>query len=61
MTYKTNLTCRKFTLAAGFMLLCLISKSQNNFRAVDQLLSDNQKSWLTAEMSSMSQALTLKY
>ena len=43
MTYKTNLTCRKFTLAAGFMLLCLISKSQNNFTAVDKLLSDNQK------------------
>ena len=58
MTYKTNLTCRKFTLAAGFMLLCLISKSQNNFTAVDKLLSDIQKSWLNAEMGSMIQVLT---
>jgi hypothetical protein len=61
MTYKINLTCRKFTLAEGFMLLCLISKSQNNFRAVDQMPSDYQKSWLNAEMGSMIHALTLKY
>ena len=43
MTYKTNLTCRKFSLAAAFMLLCLICKSQYNFALVDQLLLDNQK------------------
>lgn len=43
MTYKIDLICRKFSLVAAFMLFCLICKSQNNFAAVDQLLTENQK------------------
>lgn len=43
MSYKIKLYCRKFTLAGGFMLLCLISRSQYNFAEVDKVLSDNKK------------------
>jgi CubicO group peptidase (beta-lactamase class C family) len=38
-----DLICRKFSLVAAFMLFCLICKSQYNFTAVDQLLTENQK------------------
>ena len=43
MTYQMDLICRKFSLVAAFMLFCLICKSQYNFTAVDQLLTENQK------------------
>lgn len=43
MSYINKTNCRKFTLAASFVLLCLIGRSQYNFSEVDKLLSDNQK------------------
>jgi CubicO group peptidase (beta-lactamase class C family) len=43
MSYKINANCRKYTLAAGFVLLCLVSKSQYNFTELDKLLTENQK------------------
>ena len=43
MSYKFNTNCRKYTLVAGFVLLCLVSKSQYNFTELDKLLTNNQK------------------
>ena len=43
MSYKIKTNCRKFTLVASFVLLCLIGKSQYNFSEVDKLLTGNQK------------------
>jgi len=43
MSYKNKTYCRKFILAASFVLLCLIGRSQYNFSEVDKLLTDNQK------------------
>lgn len=35
--------CRKSSAVAAFMLICLMAKSQYNFTAVDNLLTENQK------------------
>jgi CubicO group peptidase (beta-lactamase class C family) len=43
MSYKMKLTCRRFSLFAFPLLICLQAPSQTNFDAVDQLLKQNQK------------------
>src|ERR1700753_1612924 len=43
MSYKMKLTCRRFSLFALPLLICLHSLAQSNFDAVDQLLKQNQK------------------
>jgi CubicO group peptidase (beta-lactamase class C family) len=43
MSYKAQLTCRRFSLFIPYLLFCLPVFSQPNFDAVDQLLKQNQK------------------
>ncbi|MCW3092722.1 MAG: beta-lactamase family protein [Ferruginibacter sp.] len=44
MSCKIKAICRKFTLVASFVLVCLIGKSQYNFTGVGKILLENQKS-----------------
>jgi CubicO group peptidase (beta-lactamase class C family) len=43
MSYRVNLTCRRFSLFALLLLFCLSVLAQPNFDAVSQLLKQNQK------------------
>ena len=43
MSYKAISNCLKLTLPLCLVLLCLISKSQNNFSEVDNLIARNRK------------------
>jgi CubicO group peptidase (beta-lactamase class C family) len=43
MSYKAQLTCRRFSLFIFQLLFCLVTFAQTNFDAVDQLLKQNQK------------------
>jgi len=43
MSYKAQLTCRRFSLFIPNLLFCLFTMAQTNFDAVDQLLKQNQK------------------
>src|SRR6202000_2291753 len=43
MSYKSSLTCRRFSLFTISLLFCLSAFSQSNFDAVDQLFKQNQK------------------
>ena len=44
MSYKVQLTCRRFSLFISLLLFCLSLSAQSNFAAVDQLFKQNQKS-----------------
>lgn len=44
MSYKIQLTCRRFLLFMSTLLFCLSLSAQSNFGAVDQLFKQNQKS-----------------
>src|SRR5258707_4163800 len=43
MSYKAQLTCRRFSLFISSLLFCLSLSAQSNFEAVDQLFKQNQK------------------
>src|SRR6267142_4491368 len=45
MSYKAQLTCRRFSLFALPLLICLHGLAQSSFDAVDQLLKQNQKAF----------------
>ncbi|MEO6548317.1 MAG: serine hydrolase domain-containing protein [Ferruginibacter sp.] len=43
MSYKAKPICRKFTLAASFVLVCLVSRSQYKFTELEKIFTQNQK------------------
>ncbi len=43
MTHKITLLCRKCSLIAGFLLLCLLSMAQYNFSEVTKKIDDSHK------------------
>lgn len=43
MSYRAQLTCRRFSLFVPALLFCLVTVAQPNFDAADQLLKQNQK------------------
>jgi len=45
MSYKARLNCRRFSLFAIVLLICLHGLAQSSFDAVDQLLKQNQKAF----------------
>ena len=45
MSYKAPLNCRRFSLFAAVLLICLHGLAQPNFDAVDQLLKQNAKAF----------------